>query len=67
MRGPQGLNGPFGSWAPIGPGHSEQGIWCTSQTEGTNHAHESWPWAWTIIDLINITFILQRHHNLAKY
>ncbi len=20
MRGPQGLNGPFGSWAPIGPG-----------------------------------------------
>ncbi len=34
-----------------GPGHSEQGTWCTSwnggQTEGTNHAHESWPWAWT--------------------
>ncbi len=31
-----------------GPGHSEQGTWCTSwnggQTEGTNHAHESWPW-----------------------
>ncbi len=27
------------------PGHSEQGIWCTSwnggQTEGTNHAHKS--------------------------
>ncbi len=34
-----------------GPGHSEQGTWCTSwnggQTEGTTHAHESWPWAWT--------------------
>ncbi len=31
-----------------GPGHSEQGTWCTSwnggQTEGTNHAHVSWAW-----------------------
>ncbi len=51
------MSGPYGSWAPIGaedrgPGHSEQGTWCTSwnggQTEGTNHARGSWPWALTI-------------------
>ena len=34
-----------------GPGHSEQGTWCSSwnggQTEGTSDAHGSWPWAWT--------------------
>ncbi len=38
-----------------GPGHSEQGTWCISwnggQTEGTSHAHGSWPWAWTKLSI----------------